>query len=105
MLRVEALHIQAGKMCLRDITFTVEDGCYFVLLGASGAGKTLLLEALAGLQPIKAGRIAWNDKDLTRARIQHRGMGLVYQEQALFPHLTVRQNIAYGAVGSPDETR
>ena len=99
MLRVEALHIQAGKMCLRDITFTVEDGCYFVLLGASGAGKTLLLEALAGLQPIKAGRIAWNDKDLTRARIQHRGMG------ALFPHLTVRQNIAYGAVGSPDETR
>ncbi len=96
MLRVDRLHTRAGSFTLRDVSFAVEDGAYFVLLGASGVGKTLLLESLAGLLPVVAGRVTWNDKDLASERIQDRGMGLVYQDQALFPHMSVRGNIAYG---------
>ncbi|HNR31370.1 MAG TPA: ABC transporter ATP-binding protein [Candidatus Hydrogenedentes bacterium] len=96
MLRVEHLRVRAGDFSLRDVSFTVEDGAYFVLLGASGAGKTVLLEALAGLAPVREGRILLHGADITRARIRHRGFGLVYQDRALFPHLTVRRNIAYG---------
>ncbi len=97
MLRVENLHIRLGDFRLHNLSFTVEKGDYFVLLGASGVGKTLLIEALAGLVPVRSGRVRWEDEDLLRTPIQQRGMGLVYQDQALFPHMTVRRNIAYGA--------
>ncbi len=96
MLRVEQLCVRAGAFSLRDVSFTVGQAAYFVLLGASGAGKTVLLEALAGLVPVQGGRIRLCGADITRARIRHRGFGLVYQDRALFPHLTVRRNIAYG---------
>ena len=96
MLRVEHLSTEIGDFALRDVSFEVNAGDYFVLLGASGAGKTLLLEALAGLVRPDAGRIFWDDCEITRTRIQHRGFGLVYQQQALFPHLSVYNNIAYG---------
>lgn len=96
MLRVEGLHIRLGGFSIADASFTVDDGAYFVLLGISGAGKTVLLDALAGLVPVERGRILWDGEDITHTRIQSRGMGLVYQDQALFPHMTVRQNIAYG---------
>ncbi len=99
MLRVEKLTVAVGAFMLRDVSFTVPDGSYFVLLGASGVGKTVLLEALAGLAPLDSGRIVLDGEDITRKRMQRRGMGLVYQDQALFPHLTVRRNIAYGAGG------
>lgn len=96
MLRVEDLNINLGAFALRGVSFAVAPGDYFVLLGASGAGKTLLLEALAGLARPDGGRICWDGQEITRAPIQRRGFGLVYQQQALFPHLTVRGNIAYG---------
>ncbi len=97
MLRVEGLHARVGGFSLRNVSFAVADGNYLVLLGASGVGKTLLLEALAGLIPDSGGRVLWDGEDLGRMRIQRRRMGLVYQNQALFPHLTVWRNIAYGA--------
>jgi len=81
---------------LHGISFVVEDGDYFVLLGASGVGKTVLLELLAGLTTPDSGQILWDGQDITDERIQHRRMGLVYQDQALFPHMTVHQNIAFG---------
>lgn len=96
MLHVEQLSLKRGDFALREISFEVSAGDYFVLLGSSGAGKTLLLEALAGLVRTRAGRIRWNSEDVTRTPIQHRGFALVYQRQALFPHLTVYANIAYG---------
>jgi len=96
MLRIRGLHLELGDFALRDVTFDVADGDYFVLLGASGTGKTVLLETVAGLMTADAGRVFWDDEDITDARIQQRGLGLVYQDQALFPHLTVYQNIAYG---------
>lgn len=96
MLRVEGLDKRLGDFALKDIAFEVADGAYFVLLGASGVGKSLIVELLAGTLAPDAGRIAWNDTDLTRERIQKRQVGVVYQDQALFPHLSVRRNIAYG---------
>jgi len=96
MLSVEHLDITVNTFTLRDISFSVETGDYFVLLGASGVGKTLLLESLAGLAPIDRGSVCWDEQDLTHLRIQQRNMGLVYQDQALFPHLTVLHNILYG---------
>lgn len=100
MLRVERLSIRLGAFSLRDISFTVNDGEYFVILGESGVGKTVLLEVIAGLATPDSGAIAWNDDDLTPVPIQRRKIGLVYQNQALFPHMTVRKNIAYGANGT-----
>ena len=96
MLRVENLGKELGEFAIRDVSFDVEDGDYFVLLGSSGVGKTALLELVAGLVIPDCGRVMWDGNDITRARIQHRRMGLVYQDQALFPHLTVFQNIAFG---------
>ena len=96
MLRVEDLGLCVGNFTLRDVSCTVAQGDYFVLLGASGVGKTLFLEALAGLIPLDTGRLFWGGEEFTRTRIQDRGMGLVYQDQALFPHMTVFQNILYG---------
>jgi molybdopterin-binding protein len=96
MLYVRNLRRNLGAFAIRDVAFDVEDGAYFVLLGASGVGKTLLVELLTGVVLPDAGRILWNGEDITWEKIQKRRMGVVYQDQALFPHLTVRQNIAYG---------
>jgi len=96
MLCVKDVGVDLPDFTLSNVSFDVEDGDYFVLLGASGVGKTVLLELLAGLILPDTGRILWNGEDITRERIQHRQMGLVYQDQALFPHMTVRQNIAFG---------
>jgi len=99
MLNVSGLCKQLGSFALRDIAFEVASGDYFVLLGVSGVGKTVLLELLAGILNPDAGSITLDGTEITRKPPQRRGMGLVYQDQALFPHLTVRQNIAYGLHG------
>ncbi len=96
MLCVRDLGKDLHDFAVRGVSFDVEDGEYFVLLGASGVGKTVLLELLAGLTMPDEGRILWDGQDITYERIQHRRMGLVYQDQALFPHMTVHQNIAFG---------
>lgn len=67
-----------------------------MIVGPSGAGKTLLLEAIAGLQPISGGRIFISGRDITCLTPEKRRIGLVYQDYALFPHLTVKENIRYG---------
>jgi molybdopterin-binding protein len=76
-----------GEFSLKDINLTIEDGEYFVILGPSGAGKTLLLEMMAGLLEPDSGTIAGLDNKQT---------GFIYQDYMLFPHLTVYENIAYG---------
>ena len=96
MLRVESLDKRLGAFALEDVSFEVAEGEYLVLLGPSGAGKTVLLETLAGVMRPDRGRILLDGHDITRSRPQHRPLGLVYQDQALFPHMTVRRNIAYG---------
>jgi len=96
MLRVRNLGKDLRDFSVSNVSFDVDDGDYFVLLGASGVGKSVLLELLAGLTMPDEGNIEWDGIDITRERIQHRRMGLVYQDQALFPHMTVHQNLAYG---------
>jgi molybdopterin-binding protein len=96
MLCVRDLGKDLRGFAVRDVSFDVEDGDYFVLLGPSGVGKTVLLELLAGLTMPDEGQIAWDGQDITYERIHRRRMGLVYQDQALFPHMTVHQNIAFG---------
>lgn len=81
---------------LRDISFDVKEGEYFALLGASGVGKTVLLEGIAGLVKLDSGTVSLDGRDITGEKIQKRNMTLVYQDQNLFPHMTVRQNIGYG---------
>jgi ABC-type Fe3+/spermidine/putrescine transport system ATPase subunit len=96
MLSVRDLGKDLRDFAVRGISFDVADGDYFVLLGASGVGKTVLIELLAGLITPDEGQVLWDGQDITHERIQHRRMGLVYQNQALFPHMTVHQNIAFG---------
>jgi molybdate/tungstate transport system ATP-binding protein len=95
MVKVENLHIEFDSFSLKDIYFHVKKGEYFMLLGASGAGKSVVLESIAGLIQIKKGNILLNDKNITSTAIQKRKIGLVFQDFALFPHLSVKENICY----------
>ena len=96
MLRADGISVRAGEFSLRNLEFDVKDGEYFVLLGASGSGKTLLLETLAGIRSPDSGRISLNGKDVTEEMTQTREIALVQQEQVLFPHMTVAANLGYG---------
>ena len=96
MIRIEDLNVSLPGFHLRDIHLTVEESEFFALMGPTGAGKTVLLEAIAGLVPIKSGRIFIGRKEVTGLPPEKRGIGIVYQDHALFPHQTVLQNITYG---------
>jgi molybdopterin-binding protein len=97
MIAVERLSVRAGAFRLADVTFTVPDRGYGVVLGPAGAGKTTLLEAIAGLAPHVTGTVRLAGRDVSREPPEVRGVGLVYQHAYLFPHLTVAENVAYGA--------
>ncbi|HYA53630.1 MAG TPA: ABC transporter ATP-binding protein, partial [Streptosporangiaceae bacterium] len=71
-------------------------GGYALIIGPTGSGKTTLLEAIAGHAPLAAGRVFLHDQDVTEWPPERRGLGIVYQQYCLFPHLTVGANIAYG---------
>ena len=96
MLKVEGLSKKLGNFSISGVSFDAARGEYFILLGASGVGKTILLEAITGIVPADGGRVVLEGRDITRERIQRRRIGLVFQNQALFPHMSVRGNIEYG---------
>ncbi len=96
MISVTGLSLRAGNFALRDISIEIEDRGFFVLLGPTGAGKTVLLEAIAGLLPIESGSVRIDGLDLTFSPPEARSIGIVYQDCALFPHMSVRDNILYG---------
>jgi ABC-type Fe3+/spermidine/putrescine transport system ATPase subunit len=79
-----------------DVSFTIPEGQTLVLLGPSGCGKSSLLNAIAGFAPTTSGSIHIGDRDITDLAPRTRGVGLVFQSHALFPHLTVHDNIAFG---------
>ncbi len=95
----------ATASALRDVTLDVRAGELMALLGPSGSGKTTLLRVIAGLEQADAGQIFFGDVDATRLRVQHRGIGFVFQHYALFRHLTVFDNIAYGLRVRPRRSR
>jgi molybdate transport system ATP-binding protein/molybdate/tungstate transport system ATP-binding protein len=96
MLDVERLCKRLGDFEMRNVSFSVGRGDYFVMLGESGTGKTVLLETLTGVLAPDSGRVLLNGRDITHEKIQDRRIGLVFQDNTLFPHMTVRRNIAYG---------
>jgi sulfate/thiosulfate transport system ATP-binding protein len=85
-----------GLAALDDVSLEVAAGELVALLGPSGSGKTTLLRTIAGLELPDAGRILFDGKDLSGERIQRRGVGFVFQHYALFKHMRVMDNIAYG---------
>lgn len=81
---------------LQEISFAVPQGEVFCILGRSGGGKTTLLKCLAGLEEPDAGQVFWGGEELTRVPANRRNLLYLYQEPLLFPHLTARENIAFG---------
>jgi molybdate/tungstate transport system ATP-binding protein len=84
-----------ASFSLKNVSFKVDKGDFFILLGVSGAGKSLVLETIAGLIKPDSGTIIMEGKNITREKIQKRGIGLVFQDHAVFPHMSVKENIAY----------
>jgi molybdopterin-binding protein len=89
---------RVGDFVLEDVSFEVPQGAYGIVIGPTGAGKTTLVEAIAGLVPITAGRLLLGGSELTHAAPDHRRLAIVYQHAYLFPHMTVRENVGYGSV-------
>jgi len=85
-----------GHVAVRDVDLQVADGEILVLVGPSGCGKSTLLRLIAGLETPTAGRIVLNGTDVTGLPPQARDLAMVFQSYALYPHMTVRQNLAYG---------
>ena len=96
MIEIENLRIDLPNFTLQDVSLYVQKNDFFIFLGPTGAGKTMLLEAIAGMLPVTGGCIKVNGKDITTLPPGRRGIGIMYQDYALFPHLTVRENINFG---------
>ena len=84
-----------GTTAVRDVDLTVESGEFMVLVGPSGCGKSTLLRMIAGLEATTDGRILIGDRDVTRAAPRDRDVAMVFQNYALYPHMSVRQNLGF----------
>lgn len=102
MIEAQGLSADAGEFSLRDVSFTVPPGEYGVVIGPAGSGKTTLLETLAGIRATRAGRVVLGGVDMTGSAPEARGIGFVYQHAFLFPHLSVWENIRYGAASEAE---
>jgi len=96
MIRIKNLYVDLKDFRLQDINLAVSEGEYFIILGPTGAGKTVLLESIAGLYPIKSGEVWLKGREATRLEPEKRGISIVYQDHVLFPHLSVKDNITFG---------
>ena len=85
-----------GRRILDDVSLDVADGERLALLGPSGSGKSTALRVIAGLQAPSAGRVLLDGRDVTRVPAHRRGVGLVFQDAALFPHRDVAGNVGFG---------
>lgn len=85
-----------SSMALAKLDLTVSDGEFVALLGPSGCGKTTLLRIIAGLETSSSGRVLIGDADVSGLPPAQRGLAMVFQNYAVFPHLTVFENVAFG---------
>lgn len=96
-LRVSCVSKRYGdQYALRDVSLEIPRGAFVCFVGPSGCGKTTLLRILAGLLKPDSGTVTWRGRDFTSLEPEARGVGMVFQSAALFPHLTVGRNVAYG---------
>jgi ABC-type Fe3+/spermidine/putrescine transport system ATPase subunit len=96
MIEIKNLSLHLGEFNLKDINLSIRDGEYFVILGPTGAGKTVLLECVAGLHHLKKGAIYFDSADVTHMVPEERNLGYVPQDYVLFPFINVFNNIAFG---------
>lgn len=101
MLKLDNISKSYKEFSIDGIDFTVNEGEYFVILGPSGAGKSIILEIIAGLVKPDSGDVLLNRRLITQERIQNRKIGMLFQDYAVFPHMTVFQNIEYGLKSKP----
>ena len=97
MIELRNIEVRYGDfVAIRDLNLRIEQGEFFTLLGPSGCGKTTTLRTLAGFIPPFKGEIRFNGADVTHLRPEERNFGIVFQNYALFPHMSVFENIAFG---------
>jgi len=96
LIEIKKLCVDLKDFQLQDINLTVAEGEYFIILGPTGAGKTVLLESVAGLYPIKSGDIWLKGRQISHLETEKRNISIVYQDHALFPHFSVKDNIIFG---------
>ncbi|MEA1958873.1 MAG: tungstate ABC transporter ATP-binding protein WtpC [Chloroflexota bacterium] len=96
MIKVENVHKNMGEFSLRGVDIDIGEREYLMLLGPTGAGKTILLETIAGIYHPDKGRITVNGRDITGLPPRKRNIGMVYQDYMLFPHLNIEKNIMFG---------
>ncbi len=94
-LEVVDLTLHAGSFAVQNISLAVSEGEYFVLMGMTGSGKSLLLKAVCGLTQISQGRVRLHGRDITALEARFRNIGYVPQDGGLFPHLDVLRNILF----------
>ena len=97
MIAVRGLEARIGRFALRNVTFEGPEGGYGVVIGPAGSGKTTLLETVAGIRQQTAGTVWFGGREMSDEPPESRDIGFVYQHAFLFPHLTVEENIGYGA--------
>ena len=102
-LRMAAIELQGvtkafsgGVVAVEAVTLRIEDGEFLALVGPSGCGKSTLLRAIAGLEDVTDGSVSIGDRDVTDLAPRHRDVAMVFQSYALYPHMSVRQNLGYG---------
>ncbi len=105
VVALQGVTVTLGSFALRDISFSLAQGEIFVVLGPSGAGKSVLLETIAGFHRPDGGSITIGGRDMTAAPPEARRIGFMFQDYALFPHLTVAQNVQFACRKDPARAR
>ena len=96
-IRLDSVSVRyEDDLAVNDLDLTINSGERFVLMGPSGSGKSTVLRAVAGLEPLETGTVEIDGKDVTALPPHRRAVGLMFQEYALFPHLSVVDNVGYG---------
>lgn len=96
MITLENVSHEWDDFSLKNVSFSVNKGEHFIILGPTAAGKTLILETIAGFYVPRKGKILLNGKDITCIPPEKRNIGFVYQDYSLFPHMKVKENVAFG---------
>lgn len=97
LLEVNSLNVSIGMFSLKNIQFSMEPDDYVIILGPTGCGKTVTLEVIAGLRTPNSGAILLNDREITHMPPECRSIGFAYQDSLLYPFLSVKDNILFGA--------